>query len=397
MIELHEKYAPILHFNKDEQFFPMRVDDLLSYSGLYAKDSQAAIVRPGELTPELLVKHGATGQAFVRSVETGPLLGKDVISQWGDSAVEMVLRWAQGESGGWSSELAQKTYSWVSAKTRAAADQFWWNNVIAAAVAGNLQTAAGSELPRLVLPAATHQNAVERYRDTTKRAPGYTYYYRYLKDSSYLYLQYWFFYAYNDWGQAYNGLNDHEGDWESMILFFRLRDDGQPQEPPAYVAYATHESRIHKPWGHPDIETVGNHVCGFIGAGSHATYPQAITYNVSDFYKLYDYATGDGIVINHDQWQHRINVSDVPWLAQYQGSWGTRFWLSTAQAKTVLQLALAATPLSGLIGLTVQPREFELPGVSAPRGPADRGRRQNTDPLGWAGLTETDDDIPFAA
>jgi len=34
-MDLHVKYAPILRFNKNEKFYPMRVDDLLSYSSLY--------------------------------------------------------------------------------------------------------------------------------------------------------------------------------------------------------------------------------------------------------------------------------------------------------------------------------------------------------------------------
>jgi hypothetical protein len=53
----------------------------------------------------------------------------------------------------------------------------------------------------------------------------------------YLCLQYWFFYAYNDWATGYGGMNDHEGDWEGLYLFFPLDAAGRPQEPPAYVTF----------------------------------------------------------------------------------------------------------------------------------------------------------------
>ena len=172
------------------------------------------------------------------------------------------------------------------------------------------------------------------------------------------------------------------------MLFFPLDSQGQPQEPPSHVVYATHESRMSKSWDDPDVKRTGNHVEGFIGAGSHATYPQPKKYDISALYNLFDYATGDGKTINHTDWAHRINLEDVPWLEAYQGSWGTRFWLSNTQAKTALQLALAATPFSGLIGLTMEPKEFEIPGVSAPKGPAASNREQNTNPLIWAGVTD---------
>ena len=386
MVHLHEKYAPILHFNKSELFYPMRVDDLLTYSSLYTKDQTKPIVKAGSLTPDTLVKHGKSDEVFLRSVESGSLSGKELINQWSEGAVEMVLRWAQDTAAEWTDDLAKKAYSWFSPTTQAATQYFWWNSLIAPAISGALESMSGNDLPRLLLPKETHTNAVEHYTASRKKSPGYTYYYRYLKGSKYLYLQYWFFYGYNDWGSAFSGLNDHEGDWECMMLFFPLDSQGQPQEPPSHVVYATHESRMSKSWDDPDVKRTGNHVEGFIGAGSHATYPQPKKYDISALYNLFDYATGDGKTINHTDWAHRINLEDVPWLEAYQGSWGTRFWLSNTQAKTALQLALAATPFSGLIGLTMQPKEFEVPGVSAPKGPAGSQREQNTNPLIWAGI-----------
>ncbi len=385
MTELHKKYAPILHFNKDERFYPMQADDMLTYSGLYTKGNDKPLVPAGQLTIDKLAKHSASAEVFVRSVTKGPFDAADVVSEWGEGTLEMVMRWAEETRSSWTDDLARKAYSWFSPKTQPATHLFWWNSMISSLVGGAVQSISSNELPRLTLPAETRTNAVERYQ---AKKPRYAYYHRQVKDGNYLSLQYWFFYSYNDWGRGYLGFNDHEGDWESMHLFFRLDRHGRPQEPPAYVTYANHESRITKPWNHRKITRVGNHPAGFVAAGSHATYPEKTTYSILEAYDLNDYATGDGKTIDHDDWSYRINLDDVPWLVAYKGSWGTRFWLSTTKAKALLQIALGATPLSGIIGLTYKPQEIEVPGVSAPRGPVGKERPQYASPVEWAGIKD---------
>jgi hypothetical protein len=37
-------------------------------------------------------------------------------------------------------------------------------------------------------------------------------------------LQYWYFYAFNDWCSTYFGVNDHEADWETIAAYL-VRDD----------------------------------------------------------------------------------------------------------------------------------------------------------------------------
>ena len=380
MTELHQKYAPILRYNKGEQFFPMRADDLLKYSSLYAKGNDKPLVPEGKVAPADLVKHGGSAETFVRTITAGPLTGENVVDAWGSDTLEMVLRWADESTPNWTSDLAQSAYSWFSAKTQQAAQLFWWNDMVSNVVKGEVESVSAGELPRLVLPVETQNSAIQRYKTAS---PGYAYYYREVKDGNYLCLQYWFFYAYNNWGRGFMGLNDHEGDWECMLLFFEL-DGGHPKEPPAYVTYADHESRQTKPWH--EAQKTGNHPIGFVGAGSHATYPKAETHTLMAAYNLVDRATGDGVTIDHDDWAHRVNLDDASWLGSYKGSWGTRFWLSTSKAKAALQIALAATPLAGIVGLTVTSREVELPGVSAPRGPVNPHRAQYATPVEWAGV-----------
>jgi hypothetical protein len=79
-------------------------------------------------------------------------------------------------------------------------------------------------------------------------------------------LQYWFFYAFNDFN------NTHEGDWEMIQLVF---DAAAPAEAlgqePALVGYSSHEGAESAEWGDEKLELVdGTHPIVYPGAGSHA-------------------------------------------------------------------------------------------------------------------------------
>ena len=385
MTELHKKYAPILRFHRNEEFYPMRIDDMLRYSALYTKDREVPLLPAGQVAPGDLTERGRSAEAFLRSVEVGPLFGKDVIGGWGSNALELIYRWSAAQRTSLAEHVARQVYTWFSPKTKDAAQMFWWNGLLAQILEASTKGFSLSELPRLILPSETHTNAVERYRASFRGTPPYTYYYRQVIDGDYLCLQYWFFYSYNDWGQSFAGMNDHEGDWEGMILFFRRDALGRPQEPPAYVTFADHDSRQTKPWGHHDLTSIGTHPVGYVGAGSHATYPEAGVHILLKLYNLIDVAPGDGVTIDHSDWVHRIDIDTVGWLGDFQGSFGTRYWLSLSRARTILQLALGPTVFGRLIGLRV-PSEIELPGVSAPRGPVNPNRPQYASPVAWAGV-----------
>jgi hypothetical protein len=79
-------------------------------------------------------------------------------------------------------------------------------------------------------------------------------------------LQYWFFYAFNDFN------NTHEGDWEMIQLVF---DAGDAREAlgtePTEVGYSAHEGAERATWGDDKLELVDEtHPVVFPGAGSHA-------------------------------------------------------------------------------------------------------------------------------
>jgi len=79
-------------------------------------------------------------------------------------------------------------------------------------------------------------------------------------------LQYWFFYAFNDFN------NLHEGDWEMIQLVFDARDAREAlARRPTAVGYSSHEGAERADWGDDKLELVrGTHPVVFPAAGSHA-------------------------------------------------------------------------------------------------------------------------------
>ena len=88
------------------------------------------------------------------------------------------------------------------------------------------------------------------------------------KHAGQLALQYWLFYAYNDWN------NLHEGDWEMIQLVF---DAGNARDAlatePTMVGYSQHEGAERADWGADKLELVdGTHPVVYPAAGSHANF-----------------------------------------------------------------------------------------------------------------------------
>lgn len=389
--DLHIKYAPIMRFSRGERFFPMAVDDFLAYSALYVKGSRRPAVPRGRVTAAALRRRGAS-ELFLRSVEGGPLTGAEVASQWGSATLKLLWEWTSKPMVAWAPSLARTAYRWFSEKTSAATERFWWNDLVFAHLTRALGTdLSRDDLPRFVLPGDMRQAAIQAYDESQGKRPRHTYYHRTVREGHTLNLQYWFFYAYNDWGNGYGGFNDHEGDWEGFHIFFKL-DGGRPVEPPAYVCFLGHESRLTKPWDHPDVEKAGTHPVIYVAAGSHASYPQPRLYPLVELYNLIDYATGDALILEQDAWVNRIALAGADAgasslaLLDYPGSWGTRYWLNLGWLRSSLR-SIATT---GNVLARTLPGEITLPGVSAPRGPrfnAQGGERESWgSPLRFAGI-----------
>lgn len=127
-----------------------------------------------------------------------------------------------------------------------------------------------SLLIRGAVPGGLTFAAVTRFRERVDNG-GATYYGRVTREGGYTILQYWFFYAMNDWRTIYGGVNDHEADWERVTIYVVENPDGSTR--PVWVGASSHEYHgddLRRSWQDPDLHRDGDHPMVYVGAGSHS-------------------------------------------------------------------------------------------------------------------------------
>jgi hypothetical protein len=195
-----------------------------------------------------------------------------------------------------------------------------------------------------------------RYRDWKRYPP--VYHYHVCQDGPVTVLQYWFLYAYNDWGY-HGGMNDHEGDWEVVFVF--LDQKQQPQR----VAYSRHIKVpvLFEPdtaaWS--EVAKGGSHPVVYVGCGSHASYTKA---GRDPILGRLDCHEGDDLQIGPDTaqpWGRPIRLSNKAWNTRFPGNWGAliKQW-----------------------GLLVKP------GTEGPTGPAQKGDKWKHPATKWAHVSD---------
>ena len=75
-------------------------------------------------------------------------------------------------------------------------------------------------------------------------------------------IQYWFFYAYNDWAK----FTDHPGDWESITIFL------DKNEKPVEAVYSTHYEANRHSWNDVLKDGSSSHPFVYISNGGHGSY-----------------------------------------------------------------------------------------------------------------------------
>ncbi|MCF7553143.1 hypothetical protein [Pseudonocardia sp. WMMC193] len=363
-LDLLRRYEPILRYTHGELFLPIAVDDYVARCSLW-DERDSPVVPAGELTLESLAEQGRRRREH-----------------------RMHLRFVQ--------------------KSLRAKEVRRWRRTDRPRVGGIGRFAAVGVIARLIdvllrlsllvrgkvpngLVAAAHQGSKDLH--------GATYYGRVVRSAGYTVLQYWYFYAFNDWRSTFHGVNDHEADWENVCVYLVPGENGGENElVPAWVAGSSHDHTgddLRRRWDDPLLDRSGDHPVLYPGAGSHSHAFVAGDYVVSvglpalravlrtiqrmrrwlmpfapepgtgsfDI-PFIDYARGDGVALT--AWT-RVPVDDgTPWIRDYRGLWG----LDTKDS---------------------------FGGERAPAGPRyERDgsvRRSWADPLGWAGL----DKVPATA
>lgn len=157
---------------------------------------------------------------------------------------------------------------------------------------------------------------------------------------NFLYLQYWFFYSFNDVkgispSHLFQKCGNHQGDWEHISLKINLSKFTEAQETGSYLSaieeiyFAQHarnqySERKFKKTYDSDVFFSGTHVEVFIARGSHASYSQPNKGKGFELMKIfgkqyYDIADGKGISLNTST--HLIDMATQPW-SKFAGKWG---------------------------------------------------------------------------
>ncbi|GIV77910.1 hypothetical protein FKZ61_001380 [Litorilinea aerophila] len=395
-LALLRRYEPILRFTRGERFFPMDVEPYVRACSLWVQ-------RPGE-DPFCLVERGR--------------LDLERLSQPHPAEFGTVhyLKFTDPLS---VTQLA--AYTWQQSIHGRDEEEFR---------PGPGRLARVGYFPRLIdafftlgllargrVPGDAAAAAAQAYRQLLAQGEGYRYHGRVIEQNGWVVLQYWFFYAFNNWRSAFFGANDHEGDWEMLNIYLYQARPPEAGETlaqaaeryrPEWVAYASHDYQgddLRRRWDDPELEKVGGHPVVYVSAGSHASYysrgeylteielpflaPLARVSNQlrhvwHEWLRQYrpeeeaetpppdgnifripfvDYARGDGISIGPGEsreWDPPHLLTPPPaWVTNYRGLWGL----------------YTRDPFAG---------------EDAPAGPMYNRdgsvRRAWYDPVGWAGL-----------
>ncbi len=366
-LELLRRHEPVLRYTRGELFRPTAVGPYVEQCSLWAGVQgvkQTLLVPHGEMSLERLSREGARhrGQPlFLRLVERP--LGRAEFLHWRQMPRERIRAVGRFTTTGIFGRL-------IDAGMRA------------------------SLLLRGKVPAGLAAAAEMIYRERLE-VDRFTYYGRVVRDGGYICLQYWFFYAMNDWRSTFGGINDHEADWEMVTIYLAQRDGHAPE--PAWVAFSSHDYQgddLRRRWDDPDLQREGERPVVFAGAGSHSgafvsgdyvvtVDPPHVTAVMRALRRarqvlapwrrdvdssrglgipFVDYARGDGIAIGpgHDQqWSPLLIDDETPWVRDYRGLWG----------------------------LDTRDRFGGERAPSGPRYERDGSVRMSwSNPLGWAGL-----------
>jgi hypothetical protein len=149
------------------------------------------------------------------------------------------------------------------------------------------------EMPGMAMDILSHatekiaQEAYAQYAKIVAAHPQPVYYGRVLRETDgkqnrWTILQYHFFYAFNDWRLAANGMNHHEGDWEMVAVY--LKNDS-----PYAVLFSQHGAGNIETWGKAtlvvDAQGRRSHPLAYVALGSHANYSKPEVIRSPGMYK----------------------------------------------------------------------------------------------------------------
>jgi hypothetical protein len=246
VLTLARRFEPVLRYTQGELFFPMPVERYVEGSALFRRV-------PGKKLPELVAPSSQLDLSTLITYAAE------------DGASDLELHFVD-------KPLNRKAYR----RWRRRPDRPQFRGGSPFAMVGMFGRIIDS-IMRLSLimrgkvPGGFAAAANIKFQEMGDSTPSY--YVRAVRDAGYLVLQYWFFYAMNDWRSTFGGVNDHEGDWEQITLFLTQPEGGGEPEL-AWVAFSAHDEvgdDLRRRADDPDLQLVdGTHPVVHAGAGSHS-------------------------------------------------------------------------------------------------------------------------------
>jgi hypothetical protein len=327
-LALLRRFEPVIRYTQGELFLPSSVQDYVEAAALRVpsrKGHAEVLAAPGTLTLDRLAELGAS------EASRSPYL----------TLVESPLN--RREFAAWKKDPERPHF--------VASSRFAAVGILSRLIDGFMRMTL---ILRGKVPGGYAAAAALRMR-SMPHAHERVYYGHVSRDGGYIVLQYWYFYAMNDWRSTFGGVNDHEADWEQVTIFLVDRGDEEPA--PAWVAFSSHDEvgdDLRRRWDDPDITFVGEHPVVYAGAGSHsgaylpgeyiisveAPLPRIIERIRRGFLRLLpwtdpdapgigipyiDYRRGDGPAVGAGQgvdWSPVLIDDDTPWVRGFRGLWG---------------------------------------------------------------------------
>ncbi len=377
-LALLRRFEPVLRFNLGEQFFPMDVDRYLAEGRLFI---QRPDKEPEEVIPYRRLNATSLTQASQLDVP-GAVAFLTVAEPLSASQVRAFRKHSTLKDF----RVGPGRLVRVGLPARIVDLLFSLSLLLRGRAPGGF--AAGSAV---------------RYQAMQRQDERYSYHGRVTREHGYIALQYWFFYAFNDWRSSFHGVNDHEGDWELAIIYAAPNAHGAIE--PCWIALSAHDSDgddLRWRWDDPGLERLGDHPVIYVGAGSHANYAFPGEYMPAVVVPYTQRVARFGMVLRH-LWA-RLGQGDEPSEREAEGfripfvdyARGDGMSLGPSQDHEWELCPLQATMQSpsptwvdgypGLWGLY----SGDPLGENAPPGPRyERNglqRRRWYDPMGWCGL-----------
>ena len=254
---LLRRFEPVARFTKGDRFFPMDAERYVRACSLWVRrpgEEAVCLVPHGKLTPGLLAEPRRDEFGTVHYLMfTDPKEAKGLVrprarrkalreALQGPGPTEEVFKAGRGR-------LARVGYV-----SRVMDTLFTLTFLARGRVPGSTAAAGRVAYTRIL---ADHEH--------------YRYHGRVVRQSGWVVLQYWFFYAFNDWRSGFFGANDHEADWEKVFVY--LSESPSGEYTPEWTAYSSHNyvgDVLRRRWDDPELEKVGEHPVVHVCAGSHS-------------------------------------------------------------------------------------------------------------------------------